>query len=245
MAPLAALAAVATAPAVDVRFGPVQAVIRALGADAPVEDGVAGVRGAVGVLLAGVSDGAERAHVLLARVAARNVRLAGDAVCPDGAARARDDARPDTQSWRLAPDGEAGVVIGAYLRQSTAFLVTERAVVEAWRVRVGRVGPGRVDAGFTDATFLAGVGGVTGVVGGRVRGRRSLEGRIGHLAVVTDHALDGRIGGRLERGCIGHWLHGRIVSAEEPSASREGDDQHCPYDWPSHGDPRVCSIESA
>ncbi len=76
--------------------------------------------------------------------------------CPDGAACAPGDARPRALTRRLARGREACVVVGAGLRQSTAFLVAERALVLARRGFLGCVAGGCV--GGRSARTAADVG---------------------------------------------------------------------------------------
>jgi hypothetical protein len=104
LTPLADEARIALgSPAVDVGFVAVLAVIAALARDTFVAHGVAGVKGAIGVLRAPIAVGAqgagERVH---AWDAARDVRPARDLSCPEGAASVSGNARPDGVAWRLA-----------------------------------------------------------------------------------------------------------------------------------------------
>jgi hypothetical protein len=183
LAPLAAPAAVASTPAVDVRFRAVLPVIRALIADTFVTDGVAGVGSAIGVLLTRVADGAEGAGPRLTRDAARDVRPARDRLCPNGAPLVSDDARPNAFSLRLARNRMSGVVVGANLRQQTTFLITELALVVARRVFAG------LARGVACGRVGDPVARITGVVRGRVGGR---------VARVTG-VVRGRVGGRVAR----------------------------------------------
>ena len=229
LAPLAREARIADLPpAVDVRFLAVLTVIAALAGDAFVRQRVARVEGAVGVLLAGVPEAADRAvELVLARDAARHVRPAREPLVPDGAARIADDARPDALARAM---NDAAVVVRADLRST--LLVPASALV----ARRNRHAPlARVSGVRVDRAFVGGIARVAGVARGglgvRIRflggvpGWRILEGRIGRRPLIRADARIGQAGfgmlglrveGGVQRGRISRRLR-RAVEGGAPA----------------------------